>query len=131
MKKAFNGHQETASPPTPLTSVEVYEKENSIDHTFDKSRKKSFMTNIWKKKSIFFDLSYWSKLEVRHCINVMHVEKNVCGSLIGTLFNIIGKMKMLEYMALNERGVNCLREVFEIFFKFNKILCMNPEQKSG
>jgi len=38
---------------------------------------------------------------------------------------------MLEYMALNERGVNCLREVFEIFLKFNKILCMNPKQKSG
>jgi len=38
---------------------------------------------------------------------------------------------LLEYMALNKRGVNCLREVFEIFLKFNKILCVNPEQKSG
>ena len=33
------------------------------------------------------------------------------------------KEYLLEYMALNERGVNCLREVFEIFLKFNKILC--------
>jgi len=40
------------------------------------------------KKSIFFDLPYWSKLEVRHCIDVMLVEKNVCDSLIGTLLNI-------------------------------------------
>jgi len=32
---------------------------------------------------------------------------------------------------LKREGVNCLREVFEIFLGFNKILCMNPEQKSG
>jgi len=25
LKKAFNGHQETSGPPTPLTGVEVYE----------------------------------------------------------------------------------------------------------
>ena len=35
-KKAFNGNQEASGPPTPLTSVEVYEKVNSIDHTFGK-----------------------------------------------------------------------------------------------
>ena len=73
LKKAFNGHQETSSPPTPIIGVEVYEKVNNIDHTFGKSKKKSSMTNIWKKKSIFFDLPYSSRLEVRHCINVMHV----------------------------------------------------------
>ena len=38
---------------------------------------------------------------------------------------------LLEYMVLNERGVNCLSEVFEIFLKFNKKFCMNPEQKAG
>jgi len=34
LKKAFNGHQKTVSLPTPLTSVEVYEKVNNIGHTF-------------------------------------------------------------------------------------------------
>jgi len=29
---------------------------------------------------------------------------------------------MLEYMALNKRGLNCLRGVFENFFSLNKIL---------
>ena len=66
LKKVFNGHQETGSPPNRLTGVEVYEKVNIIDHTFDKSKKKSSVTNIWKKKSIFFDLPYWSRLKVRH-----------------------------------------------------------------
>jgi len=40
LKKAFNGHQETDNPPTPLTGVKVYEKVNNIDHTFGKSKKK-------------------------------------------------------------------------------------------
>ena len=30
---------------------------------------------------------------MRHCIDVMHVEKNVCDSVIGTLLNIKGKTK--------------------------------------
>jgi len=47
--------------------------------------------NIWKKRSIFFDLPYWSDLHVHHCLDVMHVEKNVCDNLIGTLLNIKGK----------------------------------------
>ncbi|KAI9125739.1 hypothetical protein K1719_003157 [Acacia pycnantha] len=52
-----------------------------------KSRKE---TNIWKKRSVFFDLPYWRNLDVRHCIDVMHVEKNVCDSIVGTLLNIQG-----------------------------------------
>jgi len=35
------------------------------------------------------------------------------------------------YGLKREGGVNCLREVFEIFLKFNKIHCVNPEQRSG
>jgi len=49
--------------------------------------------NIWKKKLIPFKLPYWSKIDVRHCIDVMHVKKNVCDSIIRTLLNIKGKTK--------------------------------------
>ncbi|CAL9018746.1 unnamed protein product [Prunus brigantina] len=47
----------------------------------------------WKKKSIFFDLEYWKYLPVRHVLDVMHIEKNVCDSIIGTLLEIPGKIK--------------------------------------
>ena len=50
-------------------------------------------TNCWKKKSIFFDLKYWKYLHVRHNLDVMHIEKNVCESIISTLLNIPGKTK--------------------------------------
>ena len=61
--------------------------------TYGKTLKNSGVKNIWKKKSIFFELPYWSKLDVRHCINVMNVEKNVCDCIIGILLNIKGKTK--------------------------------------
>ena len=32
-------------------------------------------------------------LYVHHCLDVMHIEKNVCENLIGTLLNILGKSK--------------------------------------
>ena len=45
---------------------------------------------MWKKKSIFWDLSYWKDLEVRSAINVMHVIKSV--TLLGFL-GVYGKTK--------------------------------------
>ena len=39
----------------------------------------------WKKKSILWELPYWVDLAVCHSIDDMHVKKNVCGSLLGTL----------------------------------------------
>ena len=55
---------------------------------------------VWKRKSIFWvQLEYWPYLEVRHSIDVMHVEKNVCHSIIGTLLRSeerrVGKECML------------------------------------
>ena len=47
----------------------------------------------WKKKSIFFELDYWKLHLVRHNLDVMHIEKNVCESIIGTLLNIPSKTK--------------------------------------
>jgi hypothetical protein len=45
------------------------------------------------KKSIFFNLPYWSTLKLRHNLDVMHIEKNIRDSLLGTLLNISGKTK--------------------------------------
>jgi len=59
----------------------------------DQKEGKKSKTSIWKKRSILFDLLYWSDLDVRHCIDLMHVKKNVCDSVIGTLLNIQGKTK--------------------------------------
>ena len=83
---------------TPLAGKEVYDRVNDIVIIFGKTQKKSSSEpNIWKKRSIFFD--------VRHCIDVMHVEKNVCDSLIGTLLNIKGK---------TNDGLKCRQDLVEM-----------------
>ncbi|XP_027922610.1 uncharacterized protein LOC114180495 [Vigna unguiculata] len=93
LKKAFNGCQENELAPMVLSGSQVYERVKDIGDVFGKMKNKGTSSNIWKKKSIFFDLPYWRVLDVRHCIDVMHVEKNVCDSIIGTLLNIQGKTK--------------------------------------
>jgi len=42
-------------------------------------------------------------------------------------------LKSVRIYSLKQEGegVNCLRGVFENFFRFNKILCVNPKQESS
>jgi hypothetical protein len=42
---------------------------------------------MWKKQLFFGELPYLKDLYVHHSIDVMHVEKNVCESLLKTLLN--------------------------------------------
>ena len=62
---------------------------------------------FWKKKSIFFDLEYLRYLRACHNLDVMHIEKNVCESIIGTLLNILGKTKdgLNTHLDLMEMGL--------------------------
>ncbi|KAI0516215.1 hypothetical protein KFK09_008887 [Dendrobium nobile] len=42
----------------------------------------------WKKKSIFFDLSYWQYNTLPHNLDVMHIEKNIFDNFISTLLDL-------------------------------------------
>lgn len=45
----------------------------------------------WRKKGIFIELPYWIMYLLRHSVDSMHVEKNVCAMLLETLLDIRGK----------------------------------------
>ncbi|XP_073120763.1 uncharacterized protein [Henckelia pumila] len=97
-KKAFNGKQEFNPAPKPLTGLEVLERVDKINYRSGKmsgklKRKELETKSCWKRKSIFFELEYWKLLHVRHVLDVMHIEKNVCEILIGTILNVPGKTK--------------------------------------
>ena len=106
-KKAFNGKQELREAPNPLSGVQILEQQSRLVFKLGKpksrtptkvKRKRKSQTveepkGCYKKKSIFFELEYWPFLLIRHNLDVMHIEKNVCDSLIGTLLNIPGKTK--------------------------------------
>ena len=49
--------------------------------------------DLWKKRSIFFELPYWEFNILCHNLNVIHIEKNVCENLIGTILNVDRKNK--------------------------------------
>ncbi|RVX22951.1 hypothetical protein CK203_008266 [Vitis vinifera] len=113
-RKTFNGEQEFRLPPQPLSGEEILLKMNAICNSWGKKRgrhEKSNVTytNCWKKKSIFFELEYWRYLHVRHNLDVMHIEKNVCESIIGTLLNIPGKTKdgLNSRLDLMDMGLRC------------------------
>ncbi|KAL8118856.1 hypothetical protein AgCh_016371 [Apium graveolens] len=106
-KNDFDGTIETRVARFPLTGKEVFERVKDIDVVLGKLYKKPTPNSIWKKRSIFWDLPYWEHLQVRHCLDFMHIEKNVCESIIGTLLNIPGKTKngMKARLDLQELGV--------------------------
>ena len=45
-----------------------------------------------EKKVNFFELPYWQHNLLRHNLDVMHIEKNIVDSILGTLLNISGKI---------------------------------------
>jgi hypothetical protein len=50
-------------------------------------------SKTYKGKSSLFTLPYWDTNLLRHNLDVMHIEKNVCDNIYGTLLNLDGKSK--------------------------------------
>ncbi|XP_042467446.1 uncharacterized protein LOC122050620 [Zingiber officinale] len=111
-KKWFDGNKETKGKPRPLNGLEILNELKDIENDWGKkkmgkdinntkkkrkerdgSKKVQKPVQMWKKKSIFFNLPYWSGLLLRHNLDVMHVEKNVCENIIGTMLNLKKKSK--------------------------------------
>jgi hypothetical protein len=74
----------------------------------EKSQKKRKKSNVlWKKKSIFFKLSYWKDNLLRYNLDVMHIEKNVIDNILHTIMDTNGKTKdnLKAHLDLQEMGL--------------------------
>ena len=60
---------------------------NNICKRDTKSIGKTAIARKWRRRSIFFDLPYWSPNLLRHNIDVMHIEKNICENVIYSLLS--------------------------------------------
>ena len=99
--KKYDGNVETRDAPEMLSEDDILKQldclrrvnfgkhPNNVDH----KRKHTLEELNWSKKSIFFELEYWSQLKLRHNLDVMHIEKNICDNIVGTLLDIEGKSK--------------------------------------
>ncbi|XP_004292005.1 PREDICTED: uncharacterized protein LOC101313768 [Fragaria vesca subsp. vesca] len=99
--ETFDGSQEFLPKPQEWSGDQILEYLNGIDFKQKSSDPKVVTNNPkqldesgnWTGKSIFFELPYWSKLRIRHNLDVMHIEKNVCDSVLRTILNIKEKNK--------------------------------------
>ena len=113
MRKKFDGIEEKGRAPKHLDRKLVFELVKNIKVIFGKKVPKGKETTKKRKKttegddqtkqtggheedatgfkklSIFFKyLPYWKDLDILHAIDAMHVEKNVCDSILGILLDI-------------------------------------------
>ncbi|XP_020229215.1 uncharacterized protein LOC109810217 [Cajanus cajan] len=101
-----------------------------IDHQFRRDRhsfKKSTVApkqqqpgfgtrHNWVKKSIFWELPYWSTNLIRHNLDVMHVEKNVFDNIFNTVMDIKGKTKDNANARADLKDI-CKRPSLELIFE--------------
>ncbi|XP_060973950.1 uncharacterized protein LOC133039138 [Cannabis sativa] len=91
----FDGEIERRHPPRRFTCEEILEQVNKLvpqipgkhEQFGGVKRRRVAEDQNWRKKSIFYELEYWCTNTLKHNIDVMHVEKNLCDSLLGTILD--------------------------------------------
>ncbi|XP_074323659.1 uncharacterized protein LOC141660567 [Apium graveolens] len=99
--KEYDGSSELRGLPRTFSGEDILKHLNEVPirttgkapTNVSRKRKRGGNELNWSKKSILFDLPYWPTLLLRHNLDVMHIEKNVCDNIIGTLLDIEGKSK--------------------------------------
>jgi hypothetical protein len=99
----FAGIHESNDPPGEFSIEELLaelEKVKDVRHGKQQSSGKVKRSDleggkvkIWSQMVSLWKLPYLHKLKVRHNLDVMHIEKNICESLMATILNIPRKTK--------------------------------------
>src|SRR3989337_1143493 len=99
----FKEKHENHDAPKRLTSDELQQELENVRHITPGNhphngrgkRKRGTAKErlLFTRRATLWDLEYWKDLDLRHNLDVMHIEKNICDSIIGTLLNIEGKTK--------------------------------------
>nr|XP_009791293.1 PREDICTED: uncharacterized protein LOC104238594 [Nicotiana sylvestris]XP_009791294.1 PREDICTED: uncharacterized protein LOC104238594 [Nicotiana sylvestris] len=117
-KESFDGTKERRLPPKILFGEDILGHVADLDVLqLTKDPKKKIQISHesrgdnWNKKSIFFDLPYWKSLLLRYNLDVMHIEKNICDNILGTLLNIKGKTKDTIKTRLDLQAMNIRKEL--------------------
>jgi len=98
-KKCFDGRIEERGKLEEFSAEELMQQLERVkdvrpgEHPQNKKRKRVEDGQCWKRRSILFDLPYWTSLKLQHNLDIMHIEKNNCGYILGTFLGIVGKSK--------------------------------------
>ncbi|XP_072087304.1 uncharacterized protein [Arachis hypogaea] len=82
---------ESEEAPTRLSGLEIWQRVKGLGKISDnekwiKSREYD-ITHNWTKQSVFWELPYWKDNLVCHCLDVMHIEKNVLDNIMNTIMD--------------------------------------------
>ena len=92
----FGGVESREAPKT-RSGYEIYEAITSHQYPVlslhPRHKKKSKDPLCWTHVSIFWELPYWKESRMRHALDVMHIEKNVCDNVFGTILGLERKTK--------------------------------------
>ena len=117
-KKSFDGNEEHRTAPKQLSGEDVLYQLDGMEHiTLGKTLKNKMsakrkrehveLEHNWKKKTFFFQFPTWKTLILRHNLDVMYIEKNICDSIVDTLLSIDGKLNdnFNSHLALLAMGI--------------------------
>nr|GEX71612.1 hypothetical protein [Tanacetum cinerariifolium] len=90
----FNGETDNRDPPKEFGRDEILAQLDRLPTRVKgkhpsyggvKIRRNVHVELNWTKRSIFYELEYWSFLSLRHNLDIMHIEKNVLEAILNTL----------------------------------------------
>ncbi|WMV29325.1 hypothetical protein MTR67_022710 [Solanum verrucosum] len=120
-KKSFDDTIEKRLPLKTCFGIDILNQVRDIEgHPLTKEPKKKRKISHekrkdnWNKKSIFLELPFWKSLLLRHNLDVMHIEKNICDNIMGTIMNVKGKTKDIINTRLDLKKMNIRPELHPI-----------------
>nr|GEY31611.1 hypothetical protein [Tanacetum cinerariifolium] len=90
----FNGETDNRDPPKEFGRDEILAQLDRLpmrvkgkhpSYEGVKIKRNVHVELNWTKRSIFYELEYWSFLSLRHNLDIMHIAKNVLGAILNTL----------------------------------------------
>ncbi|KAL5573977.1 hypothetical protein UlMin_023574 [Ulmus minor] len=125
----FDGRTERKRPPRRFSTADILEQLRRVKTGIPGKhpnyggvkRKRGDDELNWRKKSIFYELPYWATIELKHNLDVMHIEKNVCDSLLGTLLGDPHKSKDTDN-ARRDLAKLGIRHELHLFEDGNKLM---------
>lgn len=117
--RQYDGKSEKRAAPRNFSRVEILQQVDRVKemrpgkhpNNVDKKRKRDDCELNWTRKSIFFELEYWSNLNFRHNLDVMHIERNICDNIVGTMLAIAGKSKDTDKARMDLKDLKIRNEL--------------------
>ncbi|KAM3264911.1 hypothetical protein P3L10_001905 [Capsicum annuum] len=116
--KKFDGKIQKKMKPKELSRDDALQQLDLLStyrlgkHSNNKRKRRLLEELNWVRRCILFELPYWKNLNLRHNLDVMHIENNICEAIFGILLNIEGKTKDTYKETQDLKNMNIRKELW-------------------